>query len=206
MPVLAEAQRTSLERFNRVFGEMRGLVFPAIALVLSLGIAVAPVFVSVLYDERYAAAGWMAQFALLALWFELVHQVDSRALLALGDSRTLAASNLLRTSLAGAGAWAGYQTYGIPGLLLGIAFASAAASAFVCVALNRAGIASGRQEIAATGLLLAAVSFVMFAAERLAASLRIPSVELVALALAVAVCGVPALLLLRRLVLASRRG
>jgi len=46
----------------------------------------------------------------------------------------------------------------------------------------------------------------MFAAERLAASLRIPSVELVALALAVAVCGVPALLLLRRLGLASRRG
>ena len=46
-----------------------------------------------LYDERYAASGWIVQFLAAGLWFSSLSQMNHVALLAVGDSRWSAALN-----------------------------------------------------------------------------------------------------------------
>ena len=145
LPALSESHRAGRETLARNFRLVLETLLPsALALVLTTACA-APAFFAYLYEARYHDAGWMVQLAMLALWFQLLQQISSRAMLALGDSRGLAMSNGVRLLVGASGLATGFALAGVPGLILGMAAGTLAGQIAVAWRLKRDhGLPSGR--------------------------------------------------------------
>jgi O-antigen/teichoic acid export membrane protein len=169
-PVLAETNRDDrAELWNR-YAAARRITLPT-ALFAALGAAcVAPTFFEVLYDERYAAAGWIAQLTLLRFWFAYLQVSGCLTLLSIGHGRTWAVSNVVGLICSTIGCLVGFHVAELPGLVIGMAIGTAFGAAVPLFELRRLGIGSPWPEIgySALGLFLAAV---MFAAMKLSAPL-----------------------------------
>ncbi|MGH0032164.1 MAG: oligosaccharide flippase family protein [Myxococcota bacterium] len=155
MPALSESHRSDAARLEGSLREAKRILLPFGGLALLGALAVAPAFFHFLYDPRYADAGWIAQLALVALWFALIHDANGRALLALGDSKRWALSNAVRTFVAAAGCLAGFHWAGLPGVLVGLSAGGVAGFAVVASALARAGVRVGRVDLTASAAFLA---------------------------------------------------
>jgi O-antigen/teichoic acid export membrane protein len=139
-PVFAAANLESRERLAKTFGLSRSLLLP-LGLVAMVGVAAAsPAFFIFLYDERYHDAGWIAQLSMIPLWFGFLQQSSSRALTAVGDSRAIAASNLVRLVATTAGCLGGYQLGGLPGLIIGMALGTLCSHVTVTLFLRSHGL------------------------------------------------------------------
>ena len=145
LPALSESHRAGPETLARNFQMVLETLLPA-ALVLVLATAcAAPAFFVYLYEARYHDAGWMVQLSMLALWFQLLQQISSRAMLALGDSRGLAMSNGVKLLVGASGLAAGFALAGLPGLILGMAAGALAGHMAVAWRLKEDhGLPSGR--------------------------------------------------------------
>jgi O-antigen/teichoic acid export membrane protein len=155
-PALASAERESRERLRARLRQARSVILPAV-LLLVLAIAVlAPPFFYYLYDERYHAAGWMAQLLMVSMWFLLLHHFTARTLLAVGDSKSLAVSNMLRFACAAAGCLGGFQLAGLPGLILGLGVGALIGYLALQVAMLRHGLSIASEDLrySLTGLVL----------------------------------------------------
>lgn len=155
MPALSESHRAEGGSLQAALLQAKRVLLPLGALGLLAGVAIAPAFFHYLYDERYVDAGWIAQLALLALWFGLLHDTNGRALLALGDSRSWAASNALRTLAAAGACLLGFRLAGLPGVLLALSASAMVGIAAVALALRRGGIRIGTTDLAVTAAGLA---------------------------------------------------
>ena len=71
-------------------------------------------------------AGEIAQLLSLSIWFSLLQASADRALLALGDSRSLAFSNIVKAVFTIGGTLGGYALAGINGFILGLALGALA--------------------------------------------------------------------------------
>jgi O-antigen/teichoic acid export membrane protein len=121
-----------------------------------LGIAVfAPAFFTYLYDSRYHAAGWMTQLLMFRLWFYMLHEIASRTLLAVGDSRALALGNAVRLVATAAGCIAGYRLGGFSGLVLGVGAGALVGYLSLVVAAHRHGLSLLRDDLRYTAAGLA---------------------------------------------------
>jgi O-antigen/teichoic acid export membrane protein len=78
-------------------------------------------FFTLLYDARYHASGPMARLLAIALWVTILLASSERALLALGDSLSMAISNLIAFVCLLAAGWYGFQLADIHGFILGLA-------------------------------------------------------------------------------------
>jgi O-antigen/teichoic acid export membrane protein len=105
---------------------------------------IAPSFFQFLYDDRYHAASWMAQLAMVALWFAILNDSAGRALLALGDSRSIAVSSIARAIAAALGCIVGYALGAVPGLILGGAAGALCGYGVVAYQLSRVGLSTIR--------------------------------------------------------------
>jgi len=152
MASLSEAQRTSPDRLRANLRTSKRLVLPGGVLICLAGVAASPAFFYYLYDPRYWGAGWIAQLSMAVLWFGLLQEANGRALLAIGDSRSLAWSNAVRTVVAGVGCVVGIRWLGVAGALLGMAGGAAAAWGCVAVALRSHEIGTSGHDIAATAV------------------------------------------------------
>ena len=76
-----------------------------------------------LYDERYAASGWIVQFLAGGLWFSSLSYMHHTALLAVGDSRWCAALNAYKLLGLAAFIPAGWLLWGFPGAVAAISSA-----------------------------------------------------------------------------------
>lgn len=149
MPALSEKFRDDRQRMHQKVSRARGVLL-RVGLLLCLGVAfIAPLFFQ-LYDERYAAAGWMAQLLAVSAWMTVLNATTGNALLALGDSKALAAGNLLNVIVTLGGALGGYHLYGLPGFILGYAAGTAAGELTQGLWLRRHGIGVLRQDAAFT--------------------------------------------------------
>jgi len=120
LPVLSASYREGHDSLVADFRTSRRLGLPAGMVTLLGVVVVAPAFFVFLYDERYHEAGWIAQLAMLPLWFVFMQDTAGRALVALGDSRAFAAGSTARAIATAFGCIAGYQLWGgIPGLMIG---------------------------------------------------------------------------------------
>lgn len=156
MPALAESHRADASQLGGSLLRAKHALLPVGAMGMLAGVSVAPAFFHFLYDARYADAGWIAQLAQLSLWSGLLHDANGRALLALGDSRSWAASHALRTAVSAAGCVVGFDTAGLPGLLVGLASGGFAGWALVVLALRRSGLRVAMADGAYTLLVVAA--------------------------------------------------
>jgi O-antigen/teichoic acid export membrane protein len=88
---------TSGQPLPPVFGRAR---FPLLVLAgwgLAVLAATGDAVIDVLYDDRYKAAGWVVQVLALGAWFTVLWSTNVAALLALGQSKWMAATTGVKT-------------------------------------------------------------------------------------------------------------
>jgi O-antigen/teichoic acid export membrane protein len=133
-PVLAHSYRENPSEFDQALRRALRASLPATA-VLYLGAAMtAPAFFHLAYRELYWDAGWMTQLLLVGAWMVYVGDSGTRALLAVGDPRSMAQANLVRLIATIAATIIGYSTYDFMGFVVGGmvgTFAGAVASMLV---------------------------------------------------------------------------
>ena len=174
LPALSEARRQGTGALASAFERARGLVLPAMLLAVLGALSAAPLFVGLLYDDRYRDAGWIAQLSLLPLWFAFLQFTARSALEAVGRSRALAQGNAVKLVVTGLACLAGYRLGGIPGLILGVGLGAFAGYATIAFALRSAGLSVARQDLAWSLGGLALASVVAFGSRALAPQLGVP--------------------------------
>jgi len=156
-PLLAHHSRTDPQAYERALRLARSMILKGSMFMLGGVALVGPVFFRVLYDPRYADAGWMAQLLTVPMWIWMLVMSADRAVLAIGESRMLAVSNA--ASLAGkfVACYAGYHYFGLTGFILGLAVGNLAGHVPIVLALRRIGIHILPQDLGYTAAAAACV-------------------------------------------------
>jgi O-antigen/teichoic acid export membrane protein len=151
MPALAE-------RFREAPGELasdvrgaRRVLFPAAALLFLGAAMTAPAFFKLFYRDVYEDAGWMTQLLVLVGWCAFVQDASSRALVALGDSRSLAVANGARLVATVVFTAIGFWQGSLIGFMLGNACAAFVGALVIGYALGKRGVPVLGLDAAATG-------------------------------------------------------
>lgn len=119
----------------------------------------APILFEYLYDDRYREAGWICQALTASAWFRLLEISADRAVLAVGDAKPLALSNLVELGVTVAASVAGYVAFGLGGFIAGMTLGSLAAHLVVVAALRRHGIDILAQDLRFTVLAVVGGTF-----------------------------------------------
>jgi O-antigen/teichoic acid export membrane protein len=159
LPVLSESHRRGRGDLERGFAQIRSLLLPAGLLGALAGAAAAPAFFHGLYEPRYADAAWIAQLAMIRLWFTVLHGSTGLVLLAVGDSRGHALANLARTIAIALGCVLGFRIGELPGLIVGAGVGAAAGYLVLAalVAQYRVSVLAADAAYSGLGLLLGGV-------------------------------------------------
>lgn len=204
MPALSESYRTGEAALRENFASARSVILP-VGVMASVGLALlAPAFFHYLYDARYHDAGWIAQLAVLPVWFTFLQESSGRVLLARGDSRSWALSNVWKTLVTGLGCIVGFQLGELPGLIVGVGVAAALGHAFVVIRLAFEGFATAGADLLATAAGLALAALCIPGAAWLLGPLGLPDAEWSRLLVGLALLSPFAAVVVRHTLRASR--
>jgi O-antigen/teichoic acid export membrane protein len=147
-PAFAKSALGPRDEFSRIVRKARSVILPlGVTAVVGLALG-APLFVAKFYNIRFVAVGWMAQLMTIGLWITILQSSADRALLALGDAHVLAAMNFANMVITIIGGLAGFYfgvhmhgpngtTYGVQGLILGVAAGNLGGHMVIQAALAR---------------------------------------------------------------------
>lgn len=124
LPALVEASRSGPDRMAHVLWQMRKRV---LLLAIPTAVIVALVsnpLIALLYDERYHDAGRYVALLTLSNTVAVVFAGYSTALLAMGHSKSYLCLTIFTTASRLIGIVAGYEIYGIVGMLVGLGIAN----------------------------------------------------------------------------------
>jgi O-antigen/teichoic acid export membrane protein len=192
-------------RFDSVFHRVRLPLALGGAAAASALVACGPSLIDLLYDARYAAAGWIVQLLAVAGWFQILESTNSAAILAQGRLRWLTANRAAKLASLLVLLPLGFRLGGFRGALVGLVVSDA-----VKYAISTAGLRCGRWRAVATDAALSAAA----AAAALVAGLAAhhvrgegggPGAVFVAGASVVALTWVPAAIWYARRAVAARR-
>ncbi|HYE18046.1 MAG TPA: oligosaccharide flippase family protein [Tepidisphaeraceae bacterium] len=162
-PALSRTAESRRQDLPAVVRKARGVTLTA-SLVLTLGVVLAgPLFITIFYKPEFHVAGWLTQLAAIGAWFILLTATADRALLAVGKSRALAASNVVNLVVSVVGCLVGLYVEervfghadGVAGFMLGLAVGKLAGHAMIQIEMAREGMSIFRQDVLYTALLLA---------------------------------------------------
>ena len=105
-----------------------------------------PLFFETLYDARYHAAGEIARWLVIFAWMNLLNAGVNRVALARGVPRISFIANLIQAFGLGAG-FVGYELFGLPGFICGMAVLAFAAHVYVVWTLPARRAAVVRQSL-----------------------------------------------------------
>jgi O-antigen/teichoic acid export membrane protein len=108
------------ERLARIYDRSRRVLLPGGGMALAALFLAGPWLIGLLYDQRYAAAGWMVQVLAVGVWFQLMQATSGALLLALGEARWVAAANGAKAALLIPAVVAGHTLWGVGGALGGL--------------------------------------------------------------------------------------
>jgi len=118
-PVLAAAYRVSPSSLRERLHEARAGYVPA-AMVLFTGAAtLAPAFFKLAYKDRFPDGGAMAQLLMLTVFATFLQEASSRVLLAAGDGRGLAFTNMSKVFVTILATLIGFTVAAFEGFLVG---------------------------------------------------------------------------------------
>jgi O-antigen/teichoic acid export membrane protein len=184
-PLLAEKARQGHEQMKQTLDKARRVVLP-FALFSLLGVALgAELFFTYLYKWEYHDAGWIAQWLCFSVWLTVLRASVDRALLAMGDSRTQAASELAKFVATAASCLLGYHLWQLKGFIVGLTIGALAGHVVVVCQLVRHGIARIGEDVRYT-VSLVALGVAGVAAPRLIQTHLWPKASLLVLTLVVA--------------------
>lgn len=156
---------------RRLFGRVRlPLLLGGAAIVTGL-IACGPFLIRVLYDPRYAEAGWILQFLAAMAWFQILECTLGAALLAEGDANWVAASNAAKLAGMLVLLPVGFHLGGFPGALVGLVVSEAVKYLTAAVGLSRRGMQGYAVDALLTGITAVVSGAGLWAGEALAARL-----------------------------------
>ena len=147
MPTLSEVHRMQPQRFPALFARIRWLSNSALLMVAGFLFASGTTIVALLYDPRYAEAGWMLRWLSFGLVF-VRYNLSSSAFIALGHPNYVTIINLVRSISLFAFLGAFYYAFGVPGAVIGIAFHMIPSTLFMLYFKQRLGIGDLRLEAA----------------------------------------------------------
>ncbi|MCU0671287.1 MAG: oligosaccharide flippase family protein [Myxococcota bacterium] len=149
----------SSEDFLRV----RGPLLLAAAWVLSGMIAGGAIAIDLLYDDRYADAGWMVQMLSVGAWFMVVDATIAPSLMALGQSQWMAAGNLAKLIGMAVLIPIGFHLFEFPGAIGGYAMTEVLRYALSTTIAHRRNLSPLGQDLRATGMLIVGAAVGWFA-------------------------------------------
>jgi O-antigen/teichoic acid export membrane protein len=145
-PAYSRVKAEGNERLREVFYRTRLMVdvgvLPALGVLCMLG----PTIVHILYDSRYEAAGWMLRVLVVRVAFSALIEPYQFCLLAIGESRYGFYLNLSRTVSLLLSVPIAYASYGVTGLVWGVALSELPALIVVYWGFARHGLASPLHE------------------------------------------------------------
>ena len=156
-PLLAHHSRTDSIAYESSLRTARAIILKGALFVLAGLALVSPAFFRILYDQRYAEAAWMAQLLTVAMWFWMLMISADRAVLAMGESKTLAVANGWSLAAKVAACAAGFHFGGLPGFILGLAVGNLAGHIPIVLALRRSGIHIAQQDLLYTAIAIGSV-------------------------------------------------
>jgi O-antigen/teichoic acid export membrane protein len=156
-PLLANHSRTDSKAYERALFSARKIILEGSWFLLAGLALVAPAFFRTIYKPEYADAAWMTQLLTMAMWtWTLVLSAD-RAVLAVGESHTLAFSNAASVLGKVVACLAGYHFAGVVGFILGLAVGNLAGHVPIVLALRRRGAHVLKQDVPYTALAFGSV-------------------------------------------------
>jgi O-antigen/teichoic acid export membrane protein len=111
-------------------------------------IAGGPTVIRLLYDPRYASAGWMLQALAVGSWFVLLESTNGVVLLARGEAHFTAAGSLAKVIGMGVLIPLGYHLAGFPGAVVGLSASELGRYTVSTAAARAAGLKGLRQDLA----------------------------------------------------------
>jgi len=111
-----------------------------------------PELVEVLYDARYAEAGWMLQILAVGAWFQIPQASSGSAVLALGRPQALAFSNGAKFLALVVFLPLGHWGFGVAGTLAGVAAAELIRYASLALAMRSAKLPGLGTDVALTAI------------------------------------------------------
>jgi len=156
-PMLADAKsRGDDDMIHNVAPSRLKLVLLA-ATVIGVGISTADWAISILYDHRYAEAGWMLSLLLFGTWISILSNFNEALLLGAGRPAYESGANVLRFSILGGGLWFGYGRAGFAGAIAAMFLAEVSRYLFVHFGQRRERLSFVKQDLTATGALILVV-------------------------------------------------
>ena len=136
-PLLANSQRQSPERMSSELDRAREAI---LAVGLSLIVCVfiwCRLFFEMLYHDDYQYAGVICQWLCAVAWITMLSITLSRALIAIGDTRALAAFNIARLLGSTLASIVGFRIAGFEGFLIGLIIGAMAGHVTITLLLRR---------------------------------------------------------------------
>lgn len=152
LPALAAAHREGQAQLVAAYARSKRVIL-SVHLLVTLGLALyGPAFFLILYDARYADASWIIQLVMVTIWFQYLEMASSRALLAVGDARSLAAVSFAKLVTTAITSIVGWELGGKVGFILGLAAGAMVGHLVVTHRLHQRGIPSLGQDLRATAI------------------------------------------------------
>jgi O-antigen/teichoic acid export membrane protein len=165
-PLFSRVHQSS-DQLARVFAQARRLHLVLSGWALSGFIGGGPAAVALIYDDRYAAGGWMLQCLAIGAWFATPEATNSSAALACGAPRWVALANFSKLVGMLILLPVGYAYGGFPGALLAYAASELFRYAASTVGVYRRGLPTMRQDAGFTLVVIASSLSSLFVLGRL---------------------------------------
>jgi O-antigen/teichoic acid export membrane protein len=119
--------------------------------------------IRILYDPRYAPAGWMLPLLAIGIWPSALYQTIEGALVTVGQPRYGAFANLAKVIFTAAGIPLGFRWGGVAGAVVVVALNDLPAYGPIGYGLWREKLSNFGQDLKATALLLAVLGALLLA-------------------------------------------
>jgi O-antigen/teichoic acid export membrane protein len=150
-PAFSRLREAGEDRLRSAYYRARlaldGILLPALGALTML----APSIVHILYDQRYAAAGWIFQYLTIRLALMVVLGPPESLLIALGQTKYALFVNVGRTIWVLIGIPVGWYLFGMQGLVIAAALGELPAAAALWPACHARGFLRGWVELRAVG-------------------------------------------------------
>ncbi len=153
-PALSEAARDSLARLRQIYLRMRWLTDPALLFMAGFLFAAGELIIDLLYDHRYASAGWMLRYLSFGLIF-VRYGISQSAFLALGHPDRIAAISITKLLSLFCLVPVLYFSFGLGGAVAGFAIHMLPASMLILYFNRKDHLNSIRLEAAVLGAWMA---------------------------------------------------
>lgn len=172
-PSLAAVARHNRQTLHAKFLESRDAILAVSQFGILAVIIGSPYFFEFFYDARYDKAAFFTPLLAITVWFTILQASADRALLALGDARSLAISNGVNLIVTLMGCIAGYHFDEMRGFILGVGAGNLAGHLVILWSLSRCNLSIVAQDIRYTSL-IALSAFVALSPPILASTLNTP--------------------------------